>query len=201
MHISSESKPALPLTSLAGLLVTLLGLSVLLGWMLDVTILKSVAPAFVGMNPITALTLALSGVSLHLLVKKSWLWLGRGCAVAVVLVGLMKLHVPLDLPFEIDLLLFTDELRNGPTSRMASNAALNFVLFGVALLLMDVRTRHGYRPARWFAMATVSIGLMALVGYVYGFGGVYAFRPYQSMALHSAFAFVVLGLGILGRHP
>ena len=51
-------------SSLAARVVIVVGGAVLIGWMLDIALVKSVFPGLVAMKSSTALALALSGVSL-----------------------------------------------------------------------------------------------------------------------------------------
>ena len=58
-------------------------------------------------------------------------------------------------------------MRVGQPNRMAPNTAAAFVLVGLALALLDVRTRRGVRPAQFLALAVGLIALLALIGYAY----------------------------------
>jgi len=62
-HLVSASAS---LSRAASVLVVVVGGAVLIGWMLDIALLKSVLPGLVTMKPNTALALVLSGVSLWL---------------------------------------------------------------------------------------------------------------------------------------
>jgi signal transduction histidine kinase len=84
---------------------------------------------------------------------------------------------------------------------MAPNTAFNFVLCGLALLLLDLDLRRGLRPGQALALFAGLIGLLALVGYSYRmviFSRVTGSIP---MALGSAINFDVFCLGYLASRP
>ncbi len=67
----------------------------------------------------------------------------------------------------------------GLPNRMAPSTALNFLLIGSALLLLDKRTRRGhYWPAQYPILAVGVASLLSLVGYVYGVGSFYGIGSY-----------------------
>jgi PAS domain S-box-containing protein len=80
---------------------------------------------------------------------------------------------------------------------MAPNTAFNFLLVGFALLLMDTHTRRGHRPAEFLGTISAVSALLALLGYAYRVPSFYGVGHYVPMTLHTAIAFVALGIGIL----
>lgn len=78
----------------ASVVAILVGCLVLLGWVLDVEILKRIIPGLNAMNPTTAIAFVLAGLSLLLLRDDQTSQRRRsaqGCALAVALVGVLKL--------------------------------------------------------------------------------------------------------------
>lgn len=75
----------------AGALAALTGGLVLVGWALDVEVLKRILPGLVAMNPVTALAFVLAGASLLLVGEGRGIVAGRALALVVALVGLLKL--------------------------------------------------------------------------------------------------------------
>ncbi|HWH08596.1 MAG TPA: response regulator, partial [Candidatus Thermoplasmatota archaeon] len=98
----------------------------------------------------------------------------------------------------VDRVLFADGLAAyDPPNRMAPNTALNFVLLGMAVVLLEAPARRGVVASQALALASVAIALLVVIGYVYGvtqLQGWYAFLP---MALHTALAFLLLAAGVL----
>ncbi|MGH8077383.1 MAG: PAS domain-containing protein, partial [Lysobacter sp.] len=195
----------------AGFAVLVAGL-VLVGWAFGIEPLKRILPGRVAMNPMTAVAFLFAGVSLWLrrsaeptppsLHRRG---LARLTAAIVIGIGGLKLAaVTLGWHVGVDGWLFADRLASGDSalaSRMPPNAALNFVLLGLALLTLDVTTRRARRPAEVLASGTFLIALVAIAGYAYGvpeFSGVANFVP---MALHTAVVFAVLAFGIFAARP
>jgi PAS domain S-box-containing protein len=193
----------------ASAIVILVGCLVLVGWMLDIEALKRVLPGLTATNPTTAIAFILAGVSLRLLraerADRRRLRFAQGCAFAVALVGLLRLiGVLFGWDLGIDQLLFREKLAVGYQlpNRMAPNTALNFLLVGSALLLLDRQTRHGHWPAQFLALAAAFASSLPLVGYAYGIESFYgSTASYIPMALHTALTFVMLIVGLLCVRP
>lgn len=198
------------LSRAASVLVGVVGGAVLIGWMLDIAPLKSVLPGLVTMKPNTALALLLSGVSL---------WLSRGgelgrtrqaqrriahaCAIVVVVIGLLTLVEYLSgLDLGIDQRLFAESSSAVGTfapGRMAPTTALDFLMIGLALVLLEAP--RASRAVAFLALTAGAIGLLNLVGYVYGVQALYGLASYTQMALHTSVVFVVLGVGVISARP
>ena len=185
--------------------VTLLGLVVLIGWALDILILKSLLPGLVTMKANTALAFALSGASLGLSILYATYWsrlLCRLLASTVALIGGLTLSQYLiGWDLGIDQLLFAESvgaLAAASPGRMALSTTLNFLLIGLALQLLS--SRHS-RLAQALAITAGLIGLLAFLGYWYGAATLYGFGAYTAMAIHTSLAFVVLSLAVLLARP
>jgi diguanylate cyclase (GGDEF)-like protein len=182
---------------------------VLSGWLFDVERLKRILPTLVAMNPTTAVAFVLLAVSLWLSQKKDVPASAFGgaqlCAVLIALTGLCKLfQVVFGWPEGIDQLLFADKLKidsTGLPNRMAPNTALNFVLLGCALLLINSRTRRVFHLAQALVITSLIGSLLPLIGYLYGAKLFYGIGNFIPMAAHTAFTFLVLGVGILSVRP
>jgi two-component system, sensor histidine kinase and response regulator len=99
----------------------------------------------------------------------------------------------------IDLRVFHDTLvQSGwsSTGRLAPNAAVAFLLLGIALTVLDLGT-DGRRPALWAATGALLVAFAAIVGYVTGAAQLYTFEPEFGMALLTALCFAALSLGVL----
>src|SRR5258707_6611704 len=190
-------------------LAILVSCLVLLGWTLNLPTLRSILPGQPQMVQITAITFILVSGSLWMLSREkrnqgvsfvAWI-----CAVAVILIGLLTIGEYLTRSeLGLDRLLFPQKLSATGTSfpgRPSPHTAFNFLLIGFALLLIRMRTVRGHRLAQLFALLGALIALMALVGYVYRVAFLYSITSYTGMALHTAFIFVSLSVGILFIHP
>ena len=186
----------------------LVGGAVLVGWLFDVTALKSILPIWVTMKANTALAFVLAGVALWMTrpeqTSQNPGHFGQGCAAACGLIGLLTLSEHLfGWDLKIDQLLFADRssaLETAHPGRMAPITALNFLLLGGALLLLEVKARHSHRPAHGIALVVSLTGLMALICYAYD-PQYLTVASATKMALHTAVLFTLLPLGILCVRP
>ncbi len=192
----------------ASVVVVLIGCVVILGWIFDIALFKSVLPGSVAMKANTAIALILGGVSVIL-----WHWqpttlitrrAGQVCAVGVLLIGLLTLiEYIFNLNLGIDQLLFKtllDPLGDAAPGRMAVHTAFNFFLLGFTLLLLSRRHRH-YLPTQFFASVVFLIALLGLLGYLFGNAVFYRIGSPTSMAVHTSVAFLLLSLAILLARP
>ncbi len=198
-------------SALAGGVAVLVGGLVLVGWTLDIGIFKRILPGLVSMNPATAVSLVLVGLCLWLLRREETARAARGLAaglaLAVCLIGIAKL-VGISLGWEggVDVLLFRQDLEaeaatTGLPNRMAPNTALNCLLIGGALLLIDRPTRGGRWPTQWLALLSAAASALALIGYLFGTEALYGVSAFIPMALHTAFTFIFVSLGVLCARP
>src|SRR5215210_1319758 len=198
-------------TTAAGAITIIVGCLVLVGWTLNIDVLKRILPGLVAMNPITAIAFILAGVSLLLLrdedVDQRLRRIAQWCSSAVALIGLLKLiGVLLGWDIGIDQLLFPErlDLETAVTelpNRMAPNTALNFLLLGCAVLVLDWRTHRGRWPAQYLIFVSLMASLIPIIGYAYGVRSFYGISSYIPMALHTALTFVVLSVGLLCARP
>jgi PAS domain S-box-containing protein len=193
-------------TRLTAAAVLVTGCSVLLGWALDIDFLRRIVPGLVAMNPATAVAFVLAAASLWLRYDENRpfpLRVAVACAGAVALIGLLKLCALLGGPdARVDQWLFAAKLDAGGTvgfpNRMAPNTAFNFLLLGGALLLLDVKTPRRVYLAQFFVLAVALTSLLAVIGYAFSTGAFYQVGAFIPMALHTALAFLMLAVGILG---
>jgi PAS domain S-box-containing protein len=212
--MKSYSRPVgLPGAVSAGAAIALFGIGslVLVGWTCDIAVLKSFHPGLISMKANTAVAFMLTGISLWLSqAKRTRFRLGRyaagGSASLVAALGLLTLMEYVSgWNLGIDQLLFTEPsgaVRTIDPGRMAPNTALNFLLIGLALLLLDVQTRRGHRLAQHLIGLEGIIAVAALVGYIYGASRLYspsvAANP---MSLPAVLAGVVAFIGLALARP
>ncbi|MBM3262430.1 MAG: response regulator [candidate division Zixibacteria bacterium] len=185
--------------------VVVIGLSclVLVGWVFDISLFKSlVQPRQEPMDPLTAVSFLLSGGGL-------WAFLSetvsrRRRLVGVVMIGFLLALCGLKLADfrltggeRVETWLFMESLGG---SRMTPHTAFTFFLLGIALLLLDVK---GHR--RWllrFSMTVVGvIALLALAGAIYSLLVSYRVSGFIPISLNTALGFGVMSFGILCARP
>jgi len=194
----------------AGLASAAVGFAVLIGWLLDSALLKSIHPSLVAMKANTAVGFGLAGGALYL---KSiphaaslavWRRIGQISAGTVALLGLLTLVEYISgASLGIDQLLFQEPpgaIGTLAPGRMAPASALCFLSIGVALLV-NGESRQGNRLV--FALV-VLVALLALTGglsFLYGAPRLSGLGYYTQMAAHTVVVFLVLAAGILCLTP
>ncbi len=176
------------------------GLLVLTGWGFNLALLKSLLPGLASMQPLTAVSFILLGAALGLLAptdarRRRWAWL---CGALVTLLGgLLLLGYLLNLQLGFDQWLFPAAVRaEGGLNpgRPAPGTTLCLLLLGLTVLNFNSRSSRWALP---LLLPCLLIGLVALVGYLYGVSALYQLGPYTTMALHTALLTVLLPLGLL----
>ena len=194
-----------------GSAVSTMGLVPLVGWILGHDALKGFGTAGITVKANTSIALVLSGLALLVLAPlrrpTAVTWLGRGLALLVAALGVATMfqHVS-GVDLGIDQLLFHEEPGAAGTqspNRMGPPASTCFPLLGIALFLLDRRTRKGRAPSQALALVAILIALVPILGYVFGVEQLYGIArhtgiaSYTGIALHTAIAFVLLASGIL----
>jgi PAS domain S-box-containing protein len=193
--------------TLAATATALIAGLVLIGWTFDVDLLKRVVPGLVAMNPMSAVAFLLAAVSLFLFSDEKsvgharpHLWLARGCALLVALVGLTKLvAIVHGIDISVDQWLFSSKLRIGfhVPNVMAPNTAFNFVVLGSGLLFLHSKSR---RLSPWACICALISGfesMVAVLGYAYGIKSFYGIESFIPMALHTAVCFLFMAYGVM----
>ena len=174
----------------------------LAGWTFNVEVLKSLVGT-ITMKANTAVALIVSGASLALTVRGG----RRLTVVAQVLAGAATLIGALTLSehifgwnLGIDELLFSEAPGAAATTspgRMGPNAAVSFVLAGLALLSLQRAASHHVSRAQLLACALTALATVPIAGYAYGAAPLYDVARYTGIAFPTAIALLVLGVGIL----
>ncbi len=194
--------------------VLLIGTAVLLGWLLDVEMLKRPLPHLVAMNPATATAFIFSSLSFFLLTsgsetflsKNSGATFGKLLAGLVLLIGILKLGgVLFGFDTRIDQIIFSKKLdtnlAGNISNRMAPNSAFCFILTGIGLLLLRFETSKNRMPAHYLALTTALVGLVSVIGYMYRVEAFYGILTYIPMAIHTAVSFMLISLAVLFANP
>ena len=193
-------KISLPTLSL-GLLPTLLGTVVLIGWYTHNTTLIQVSPTFVPMQYNTALGFLMSGIGILFAVFYR-LQLAQVCGLIVFLTGGLTL---IEYGFVVDLgidQLFMEHYVTTATSnpgRMAPNTALSFAVTGIALLFITGSNSSKTKLALIGIMGALAFGLgtIAAAGYATNLETAYGWGNLTRMAIHTAVGFLFIGLGLI----
>lgn len=193
------------LSTAAAFVVTTIGTAVLVGWTLDIELLKRVAPGLRVMNPVSAVAFILCGFSLALL-RESRLTSRRRITAQVLgamvcFIGMAKIVSAITgAAVAPDYVLFRAAVQAPSASGdndMARTAAIGFALFGLALVYFGGATKLSHRMSQVTAAMGTVIGLVPLIAYLYGADMEHGFGALVPMAAHTALSFVMLGIGLL----
>jgi PAS domain S-box-containing protein len=191
----------------ASLLSMAVGLLSLVGWVLDIGVLKSVIPGEVIIKPNAAMALVLCGMSLWLLRSHGvrpprgvGRQVGQAMAAIVTVVGVVSLseHL-LSWDLGIDQLFFLDQdpweafgsVRPG---LMAPITALDFVLIGLALLVLDWTIDYRSQrvaPAQFLAFVANTGAVVGLLDFL-----LESHTSYTHIALQTAIVLFVLSFAV-----
>jgi PAS domain S-box-containing protein len=198
------------LSQAAAVAIVGVGVAVLVAWWRDIEFLKSVIPGTNSMKVNTAVCFILSGLSLWLLQQEGEGLirrdrrgrLGQALALIVTVIALLSLSQDvMGWNLGIDELVVHDPSTIGAPGRIALRTALAFVLLGITLLLLDVRTAKGAWPAQLPAALAGWIGLGGVVGHAYGAVPLFRIGSLSVMAANTSVALLFLAGGILLARP
>ncbi len=195
-----------------GIVVLLLGLTVIIGWYSGNLTLIKVLPSFVPMVYNTALGFVLCGVSL-LLGVKGFRRVQMALSSVVLLIGLLTtIEYMTGSNFGIDELLMSFDVGfpNPNPGRMALSSAICFALSGAAFLIDFKKTGKHFAIAGTIGATLIItgivgvtgtvIGKIAIDGYFMNIPTAYQWAVFSIMAFHTAFGFIFLGAGILAQN-
>lgn len=181
-----------------------LAVGVLLGWTFNITLLKSIVPGFVAMNPLTALCFLFIAVwQLHCRRNNSSnnstpSWFTYLLAGFVLVVGALRLYDIMDgSAYSIDAMVFTSRVGKGHISPLTAFA---FVCLGIAMLTFKVQQRKR-SLVLFFITPVFAVSIVSFFGYIIGDSEIITSQPFVPMALHTAFCFLALVVSFLFLFP
>lgn len=190
---------------LSGLVTITVAAAALIGWSLDIALLKTVLPGHAAMKANTAMCLLLSGVALvaSLSERPGAGAVSAGLSVVVLLLGCtVLLEYGSGIATGLDTLLFDDpaaRAEGGVPGRMSQISALSFVLLGWRG--METHSMSRVWLSQVLALGLVVIGLFALSAYGYAMGTGTREAPFNPISVHTAVLLLMMGLGWLASRP
>ncbi|TGM89979.1 sensor histidine kinase [Leptospira licerasiae] len=188
------------------LIPSLIGSLVLIGWLLDIEILKRPRENMVAMNPMSAVSFVFIGFALYLILNRPDSKTSRNCirliALLVFFVGLSKLYsIVSGFDLGMDKVLFSDKIAKdiikGVPNRMAPNTAFDFVILSSAVFLTSFRKEVLSSISNYLCILVLLIGLFSVIGYVYQVQEFYGILSYIPMAIHTAISFILFSFALL----
>ena len=180
-----------------GLAVAAFGALVLVGWQLDIEILKSFLHPEHAMNPLSAICFIFAGLALQFSRGAKVGWPLQCLPILVILIAGLKVAHAAGFAVAADQIFFAEKLAG---NSMAPNSVISFVTVSLGLLSINTRWRK-IHPMPFCALLVIFLGSVALTGYLYKAEIFYQFKSNIPMSLNSAFAFVVLGVGLINSRP
>jgi diguanylate cyclase (GGDEF)-like protein len=194
----------------SAILSAALGILVLCGWAFHIESLKSVFPGQIVIRQNMALALALSGISLGLLLpenaKTPARYIARFLALLVALIGgATRIEYLFGVNLRIDHLLFPEPAGTVAVlpGRMSPTSSGAFLAIGWALLLLEWTTRRGRgrRPSQGLSLWPMLAALVAITGYIYRATGLNSLSLYTRIPMPMAIALFLLGGAIFFARP
>lgn len=192
----------------AAFIVLLLGVVVLVAWLQGWVVIKSLNPGWISMKPITALCLALAGLSILFYRWRRrfnphappWHLLPVAVILLIALVTLVQYLFNVSLPGFDTLLFRAAVLAEGQPypGRMAATTAFAFGMFGAAMLLAGSRRFVLYQQC---AAGVVVLAWLSLISYVFGATDLYSNLFFGAIALHTSIALLLLGTSLFAQQP
>ena len=193
-----RERRAPPAAAALGAPVAVVGILVIIGWWSQLDGLTRISDRFTPMKPNAALGLVVAGGSLAV-------WAGRptgrrvasvptaaGAVLLLLGVGtLAEFGFGVDLGIDRLLLPRAGDTDAANAGRMAVMSAAVFVALGAGQLAL---VRRRWRIVHLASAASVVIGYVALLGYLYGKSALYQVGAYSEMSLHMAAAACLLGV-------
>ena len=186
----------------AGTITAISGIIVLLGWHLDLVLLKTFGLGTVTMKPNAAVLFLFAGIALILLqfshpISKL---ISRIFSLLILSVGILTLaEFSFNLNFGIDELIYTVSDTTGfilNPSRITVNAALSFVLIGIVFSFLSLWCSRSNFFIEFCSVAIFSISAIGFLGFVFGLSDAAGVTRYSRMAVIAAILFIVLFVGI-----
>jgi PAS domain S-box-containing protein len=190
----------------AGAAVMAIGYLVIIGWLFDAAVLKSVIPGAMPMHFSTALAFIFTGAALWLAGGENPSFRER--AVAHCCAGLSALLAGVSLSeylfgwnVGIDEALVRDVPGVAQSGRMSPQVALGNLLVAVSLPLLIRDDERAIRLGQWLVFAAAVSALFGLSGHLYAAPALNRLAPLGGMALHTVLAFLLLAAGLFVLRP
>lgn len=194
---------------IASLVVSIAGVAVILGWILDIGILKSISPYWISMKFDTAIAFVLSGITLYFIVRaiegefdKAQVVLSITSFILILLMGILFVSAILKIDTGAEELFIKDtptDARTVVPGRPSMPTMINFSLIALAGIFTMFNSPTLRIQLRIIGLIIGLIGLLAIAGYILDMPALYYYIEgiNSAMACHTASLFVLIGIGLL----
>jgi PAS domain S-box-containing protein len=178
-----------------------LGILVIIGWIFNITVLKSVLPQFNSMKFNAAVCFSLLGGCFFLKLNyhsKSIDYLCGLMALIVFACGILTLSEEVFNDLGIDTLLFADSesivLKTGSPGRMSPLSAICFCFISISFFLLNSGKKKKKLVAQVLLHLVTLISFVALTGYLYNVSSFYRIKAYSSISIHATLFFLFISI-------
>ena len=189
---------------LAASLAAVIGILAISEWFLEVGILKSINPKWVAMKINAALGILALSMAL-LATHKNYPKIRKISSFVAALIGFLTTMEHLTgRNFHIDQLFFKEAylgMSGLASGRMAIHTSIILFCLGLAYYFIEFESKKLKRPAQFFALITFTLTLPQLIIYAYGLNLSHSTSIFTEMALNTAIALFLLGMGVLCVRP
>jgi len=190
------------------LIVSIAGITVITGWIFNISILKSISPHWVSMKFDTAVAFVLSGISLYFIARavegefdKALVVLSITSLIIMLLMGILFFSTLLGVRTGAEELFIKDTsiTKTVTPGQPSIPTMFNFVLIATAGIFTMFNSEKLQLQLRIIGLAVGIIGALAVFGYIINAPLLYYFLEgiNSAMACHTAVLFVLLGTGLL----
>jgi hypothetical protein len=189
--------------------VIIASIMVIIGWIFDISILKSIFPAWVSMKFDTAITFLLSGITLYFIIRavegevdKAPVALSITTLIIILLMGILFFSALLGIHTGAESLFIQEAsgaVKTVTPGRPSLPTMLNFILIALAGILTMLNPEKVPLRLKIIGYVVGMIGALAIVGYIINAPLLYYFIEGRNsaMACHTAILFVLFGTGLL----
>lgn len=197
------------IAKLLSFIVTIGGAVVMVGWLLDIEVLKSILPWWVTMKFTTALSFFLSGVTLYLVTSSLenssdlvQLVLSITSLMLLLIMAtflastLLNVHTGIEDLFVIEV---KNAVKTTTLGRPSIGTMINFILVAITGIFTMFDFKKLGQKIYIIGLIILIIGSIAVVGYIFSVPILYYTGEGFStaMALHTAVLFILIGTGFL----
>jgi succinate dehydrogenase hydrophobic anchor subunit len=185
------------------------GIAVMLGWIFNIGVLKSISPAWISMKFSAAIVFVLSGITLYFIVRavegeldKAQVVLSITSLIIVLLMGILFFSAILGIQTGTEDLFVKEKVVAPKTivpGRPSIPTMVDFILVAVAGVFTMFNSAKLQSQLKIIGLIVGAIGVIALVGYIFDAPILYYYVEgvNSAMACHTAVLFVLLGVGLL----
>ena len=197
------------IAKILSLIVIVTSIMVIIGWIFDIGILKSISPEWVSMKLSTAVTFVLSGVSLYFIARAregefdiAQVVLSITSLIIVLLMGIFFFSALLKINTGVEDLFIKEQagaVKTVVPGRPSVPTMLNFLFIAAAGVLTMLNPKKLRSKLRIIGLIVGIIGAVPVVGYIINVPLLFYFIEgiNSAVAFNTAVLFVLLGKGLV----